>query len=203
MLSCSMRAQSAVDCCCCFACTCWHRSRPRQLTGSCQPVPPLTGIVGPDGRGLEHCHLAERRDRSHAETGPSNNGSHKRRRSENGGMGAPSSKGNGARHDAVRRALTVGFANRIARRMRLHNGYKTMAEHGQLAQLHPSSANLATDEDGLLPEWVIYHEFVATSRPFLRQVGGMGFADMCMFDSILMLASPASVQPCISLTMRF
>jgi hypothetical protein len=55
--------------------------------------------------------------------------------------------------------------------MRLHNGYRTMAEGGQLAQLHPASAQLQADEDGLLPEWLLYHEFVATSRPFLRQVG--------------------------------
>jgi hypothetical protein len=26
------------------------------------------------------------------------------------------------------------------------------------------------DDDGLLPEWVVYHELVSTSRPFLRQV---------------------------------
>jgi ATP-dependent RNA helicase DHX8/PRP22 len=57
--------------------------------------------------------------------------------------------------------------------MRQHNGYRTMSEGGQLAQLHPSSAHLDPDEDGLLPEWLVYHEFVATSRPFLRQVGAL------------------------------
>jgi ATP-dependent RNA helicase DHX8/PRP22 len=31
---------------------------------------------------------------------------------------------------------------------------------------------LSEDDDGLLPEWVVYHELVSTSRPFLRQVGG-------------------------------
>lgn len=72
--------------------------------------------------------------------------------------------------ELVRRALTVGFANRIARRMRLHNGYRTCNEKGALAQIHPNSSQLASDDDGLLPEWVIYNEFVATSRPFLRQV---------------------------------
>lgn len=72
--------------------------------------------------------------------------------------------------ELVRRALTVGFANRIARRMRLHNGYRTCNEKGALAQIHPSSSQLASDDDGLLPDWVIYNEFVATSRPFLRQV---------------------------------
>ena len=40
---------------------------------------------------------------------------------------------------------------------------------GQLAQLHPACSNIREDDDGLLPEWVIYHELVATSKPFLRQ----------------------------------
>ncbi|KAI8466158.1 MAG: DEAH-box nuclear pre-mRNA splicing factor [Monoraphidium minutum] len=74
-----------------------------------------------------------------------------------------------AKLDALCHALTIGFANRIARRMRMHNGYKTANDAGQLAQLHPGSSYLRADEDGLLPEWVIYHELVATSRPFLRQ----------------------------------
>jgi hypothetical protein len=37
--------------------------------------------------------------------------------------------------EKVRRALTVGFANRIARRMRLHNGYRTCNQKGALAQV--------------------------------------------------------------------
>lgn len=81
-------------------------------------------------------------------------------------MGPPSA----AVCELVRRALTVGFANRIARRMRMHNGYRTCNEKGALAQIHPSSSQLSADDDGLLPEWLIYNEFVATSRPFLRQV---------------------------------
>ena len=40
---------------------------------------------------------------------------------------------------------------------------------GQLAQLHPACSSIREDDDGLLPEWVIYHELVATSKPFLRQ----------------------------------
>ena len=40
---------------------------------------------------------------------------------------------------------------------------------GQLAQLHPACSGIREDDDGLLPEWVIYHELVATSKPFLRQ----------------------------------
>jgi len=70
----------------------------------------------------------------------------------------------------VRRALCVGFANRLARRMMAHNGYKTYNEKGTLAQIHPSSTHLGADREGLYPEWIIYHELVATSRPFLRQV---------------------------------
>lgn len=86
--------------------------------------------------------------------------------SRGGKVGPPSA----AVCELVRRALTVGFANRIARRMRMHNGYRTCNEKGALAQIHPSSSQLSADDDGLLPEWLIYNEFVATSRPFLRQV---------------------------------
>lgn len=75
-----------------------------------------------------------------------------------------------SRLDSLRHALAIGFANRIARRMRMHNGYKTVNGAAQLAQLHPGSSHLSADEDGLLPEWIVYHELVATSRPFLRQV---------------------------------
>lgn len=34
--------------------------------------------------------------------------------------------------------------------------------------MHPSNARLLVDDDGLLPEWVLYHELVATTRPFIR-----------------------------------
>jgi ATP-dependent RNA helicase DHX8/PRP22 len=71
---------------------------------------------------------------------------------------------------SVRRALAVGFANRLARRMMTHNGYKTYNESATLAQLHPASTHLAADVEGLYPEWVVYHELVSTSRPFLRKV---------------------------------
>ena len=37
-------------------------------------------------------------------------------------------------------------------------------------QIHPNSINLLEDADGLLPEWVVYHEFVRTSRSFLSTV---------------------------------
>ena len=41
-------------------------------------------------------------------------------------------------------------------------------------QLHPSCARVAADEEGLLPEWLVYHELIATGRVFLSKVGGWG-----------------------------
>jgi hypothetical protein len=53
--------------------------------------------------------------------------------------------------EKVRRALTVGFSNRIARRMRLHNGYRTCNQKGALAQVRAVScvqfAGLVVDQD--------------------------------------------------------
>ncbi len=74
----------------------------------------------------------------------------------------------------LRQALLIGFANRLARRMATHNGYKTLSEPPTLAQLHPSTARITADEDGLLPEWVIYHELVSTARVFLSRVSLSG-----------------------------
>jgi len=31
-------------------------------------------------------------------------------------------------------------------------------------------ARQLADKDGLLPEWIVYHELITTSRPFLRHV---------------------------------
>lgn len=55
--------------------------------------------------------------------------------------------------------------------MTTHNGYKTLSDPPTLAQLHPSTARIAADEDGLLPEWVIYHELISTAKVFLSRVG--------------------------------
>ena len=72
---------------------------------------------------------------------------------------------------ALRRALCLGFATRLARRMPRHNGYRTASESAVLCQLHPSCSPAMVDGDeGLGPEWVVYHELVATQRAFLRQV---------------------------------
>ncbi|CAD7701127.1 unnamed protein product [Ostreobium quekettii] len=71
---------------------------------------------------------------------------------------------------ALRKAVCVGFANRLAHRMAAHNGYRPLAPGAPLSQLHPSSARVSADSDGLLPEWIVYHECFGLSRPFLRQV---------------------------------
>ena len=74
------------------------------------------------------------------------------------------------RYKALRMALVVGFANKLARRMPSHNGYRTLGDFPALAQVHPSNAPLRRDEDGLLPEWVLYHELVSTTKVFLSKV---------------------------------
>ena len=72
--------------------------------------------------------------------------------------------------DRVRQAILAGSAARLARRMDLHNGYRTLGPHATLAQLHPCTARIGADEDGLLPEWVVFNELVATTRIFLVKV---------------------------------
>eukprot|EP00898_Chlorokybus_atmophyticus_P006194 jgi/Chlat1/6576/Chrsp45S05942 len=82
------------------------------------------------------------------------------------------------RYSAVRRALCVGFASRLAHRLPRHNGYKTVSDSPVLVQVHPSSAELAADEDGLMPEWVLYQELVCVVEgkwvePLLRKMHGV------------------------------
>lgn len=69
----------------------------------------------------------------------------------------------------LRKALCVGYANQLAERMIHHNGYRTLGFKPQLIQVHPSSV-LKTDEEGLLPNYVVYHELIATSRPYMCNV---------------------------------
>uniref|UniRef100_A0A803M6S3 RNA helicase n=1 Tax=Chenopodium quinoa TaxID=63459 RepID=A0A803M6S3_CHEQI len=69
----------------------------------------------------------------------------------------------------LRRALCVGYANQLAERMIRHNGYRTLGLKSQLVQLHPSSV-LQPDEDGMLPNYVVYQELITTSSPFMRNV---------------------------------
>ena len=54
--------------------------------------------------------------------------------------------------------------------MAMHNGYRPLNPNAPLCELHPSCSRLKPDEDGLLPEWIVYHEIIETSRPFLTKV---------------------------------
>ncbi|KAL4638691.1 hypothetical protein ACB092_03G164200 [Castanea dentata] len=69
----------------------------------------------------------------------------------------------------LRKALCIGYANQLAERMVHHNGYRTLGFKPQVVQVHPSSV-LKPDDEGKLPEYVVYHELIATSRPYLRNV---------------------------------
>lgn len=69
----------------------------------------------------------------------------------------------------LRKALCVGYANQLAERMIRHNGYRTLGFKSQLVQVHPSSV-LRTDEEGFLPNYVVYHELISTTRPYMRNV---------------------------------
>ncbi|XP_073395276.1 probable pre-mRNA-splicing factor ATP-dependent RNA helicase DEAH4 [Physcomitrium patens] len=71
---------------------------------------------------------------------------------------------------SLRKALCQGYACRLAQRMPKHNGYHTVGNKSQLVQLHPATSPLQVDEDGLYPEWILYHELMASSRAFLRHV---------------------------------
>ncbi|XP_021899621.1 probable pre-mRNA-splicing factor ATP-dependent RNA helicase DEAH4 isoform X2 [Carica papaya] len=69
----------------------------------------------------------------------------------------------------LRKALCKGYANQLAERMIHHNGYRTLGFRPQLVQVHPSSV-LTTDEEGMLPNYLVYHELISTSRSFMRNV---------------------------------
>ncbi|KAB1207796.1 putative pre-mRNA-splicing factor ATP-dependent RNA helicase [Morella rubra] len=69
----------------------------------------------------------------------------------------------------LRKALCIGYANQLAERMIHHNGYRTLGFKPQVVQVHPSSV-LRPDDEGKLAEYVVYHELIATSRPYLRNV---------------------------------
>ncbi|KAK2384094.1 RNA helicase family protein [Trifolium repens] len=69
----------------------------------------------------------------------------------------------------LRKALCVGYANQLAERKMHHNGYRTLGLQGQVVQVHPSSS-LSSDEHGKFPDYVVYHELIATPRPFMRNV---------------------------------
>ncbi|KAK3119988.1 hypothetical protein QOZ80_9AG0679070 [Eleusine coracana subsp. coracana] len=69
----------------------------------------------------------------------------------------------------LRRALCVGYGNQLAERMLHHNGYHTVGYRSQLVQVHPSSV-LESDEYGKYPMYVVYHELISTTRPYMRNI---------------------------------
>ncbi|KAK7359399.1 hypothetical protein VNO77_01357 [Canavalia gladiata] len=69
----------------------------------------------------------------------------------------------------LRKALCVGYANQLAERKMHHNGYRTLGFQGQVVQVHPSSV-MSSDELGKFPDYVVYHELIATPRPYMRNV---------------------------------
>jgi len=83
-------------------------------------------------------------------------------------------RGRGKRDDVIlsglRQSLCAGFVTKVAHRLPNHNGYRTLGENPVLAQVHPTMARHLADGEGLLPEWIIYHELITTSRPFIRNV---------------------------------
>lgn len=66
-----------------------------------------------------------------------------------------------ALHQRVRKALACGFFMQVA--YKEGQAYATVKDNQQVF-LHPSSG---LDHK---PEWVLYNEFVLTSRPFIRTV---------------------------------
>ncbi|CAL0329725.1 unnamed protein product [Lupinus luteus] len=69
----------------------------------------------------------------------------------------------------LRKALCTGYANQLAERKMHHNGYRILGFQAQVVQVHPSSM-LKADELGKFPDYVVYHELIATPRPYMRNV---------------------------------
>ena len=123
------------------------RDRSRSRTGAGTGVAAETGAGTGQGQGQRGCDRGRDRDR---------------------GGDDETKRGNVT---ALRQAICVGFCNRLARRLPKHNGFRTLNDNAVLAEVHPSSARpLANEITGLLPEWIVYHELVATTRVFLRNV---------------------------------
>jgi len=66
----------------------------------------------------------------------------------------------------IRRALVAGFFMQVAKREN-NKIYRTMKDNNQAVMLHPSSV-LTTDY-----EWVLYNEFVLTTKQYVRTVTGI------------------------------
>lgn len=137
----------------------------KQLLGMFRDVRVSESGVG--GRERERDRGNRGRDDSR---GVKRDRSQSRDRGRNDDQDASTSARRGSIAD-LRRCICVGFANRLAKRLPKHNGFRTFNGASVMAEVHPSSARqLADDKTGLLPEWLVYHELVATSRPFLRNV---------------------------------
>ena len=63
----------------------------------------------------------------------------------------------------IRQALVCGFFMQVAHKEGEKNQYLTVKDN-QVVQLHPS-CGLETS-----PEWVLFNEFVLTTKPFIRTV---------------------------------
>ncbi|KAI0046084.1 DUF1605-domain-containing protein, partial [Auriscalpium vulgare] len=63
----------------------------------------------------------------------------------------------------IRQALCCGFFMQVAHKEGEKGGYLTVKDN-QIVALHPS-CGLDTQ-----PEWVIFNEFVLTTRPYIRTV---------------------------------
>ncbi|XP_065874215.1 probable pre-mRNA-splicing factor ATP-dependent RNA helicase DEAH4 isoform X2 [Euphorbia lathyris] len=79
------------------------------------------------------------------------------------------SRGGEYNYRNLRKALCAGYANKLAEKMVHHNGYRIIGFKDQVVKVHPSSA-LKSDDDGMFPNFVVYHELIATSRPFMCNV---------------------------------
>ncbi|PVG02447.1 putative PRP43-involved in spliceosome disassembly [Serendipita vermifera] len=66
-------------------------------------------------------------------------------------------------YDNIRKTLVCGFFMQVAHRTGEKSGYKTVKDN-QLVSLHPS-CGLDTS-----PEWVLFNEFVLTTKSFIRTV---------------------------------
>lgn len=67
----------------------------------------------------------------------------------------------------IRRALVAGFFMQVAKKESSGKIYRTMKDNNQAVMIHPSSV-LQTDY-----EWVLYNEFVLTTKQYVRTVTGI------------------------------
>ncbi|KAI0136980.1 P-loop containing nucleoside triphosphate hydrolase protein [Xylariales sp. AK1849] len=67
----------------------------------------------------------------------------------------------------IRRALITGFFMQVAKKESSGKIYRTMKDNNQAVMIHPSSV-LQTDY-----EWILYNEFVLTTKQYVRTVTGI------------------------------